>query len=74
MQRPRNRTLSIRVSRHAVWTHAFQGLTLVVSLLANMEINKIFVRNLHPACSKEELHELFSPFGTIKDVRLVHKL
>jgi len=39
-----------------------------------MEINKIFVRNLHPACSKEELHELFSPFGTIKDVRLVHKL
>lgn len=40
----------------------------------NMEINKIFVRNLHPACSKEELHELFSPFGTIKDVRLVHKL
>ncbi|XP_039496669.1 RNA-binding protein 4F [Drosophila santomea] len=40
----------------------------------NMEINKIFVRNLHPACSKEELHELFSPFGSIKDVRLVHKL
>ncbi|XP_017009254.2 RNA-binding protein 4F [Drosophila takahashii] len=39
----------------------------------HLEINKIFVRNLHPACSKEELHELFSPFGNIKDVRLVHK-
>ncbi|XP_017065975.1 RNA-binding protein 4F [Drosophila eugracilis] len=40
----------------------------------HLEINKIFVRNLHPACSKEELQELFSPFGNIKDVRLVHKL
>ncbi|XP_037724843.1 RNA-binding protein 4F [Drosophila subpulchrella] len=39
----------------------------------NLEINKIFVRNLHPACTKEELHGLFSPFGNIKDVRLVHK-
>ncbi|KAH8367933.1 hypothetical protein KR084_004550, partial [Drosophila pseudotakahashii] len=39
----------------------------------HLEINKIFVRNLHPACIKEELHELFSPFGNIKDVRLVYK-
>ncbi|EDV34468.1 uncharacterized protein Dana_GF20948, isoform B [Drosophila ananassae] len=39
-----------------------------------LETNKIFVRNLYPACTKEELQELFSPFGNIKDVRLVHKL
>ncbi|XP_016961353.1 RNA-binding protein 4F [Drosophila biarmipes] len=39
----------------------------------HLEVNKIFVRNLHPACTKEELHGLFSPFGNIKDVRLVHK-
>ncbi|XP_039153914.1 RNA-binding protein 4F isoform X1 [Drosophila simulans] len=40
----------------------------------NMEINKIFVRNLYSGCSKKELYDLFSPFGTIIDVRLVYKL
>ncbi|XP_033170171.1 RNA-binding protein 4F isoform X1 [Drosophila mauritiana] len=39
----------------------------------NMEINKIFVRNLYSGCSKKELYDLFSPFGTIIDVRLVYK-
>ncbi|XP_032581162.1 RNA-binding protein 4F isoform X1 [Drosophila sechellia] len=40
----------------------------------NMEINKIFVRNLYSGCSKKELYDLFSSFGTIIDVRLVYKL
>ncbi|KAH8287015.1 hypothetical protein KR054_000574, partial [Drosophila jambulina] len=39
----------------------------------HLETNKVFVRNLHPACTKEELQELFQPFGHVKDVRLVHK-
>ncbi|KAH8245516.1 hypothetical protein KR032_011216, partial [Drosophila birchii] len=39
----------------------------------HMETNKVFVRNLHPACTKEELQELFKPFGHVKDVRLVHR-
>ncbi|XP_016983349.1 uncharacterized protein LOC108047610 [Drosophila rhopaloa] len=39
----------------------------------HLEANKIFLKNLHPDCSEEELHELFGPYGTIKDVRLVRK-
>ncbi|KAI8035414.1 hypothetical protein M5D96_011757 [Drosophila gunungcola] len=39
----------------------------------HLESNKIFLRNLHPACCKEELQDLFKPYGNIKDVRLVHK-
>ncbi|KAH8304423.1 hypothetical protein KR059_009102, partial [Drosophila kikkawai] len=39
----------------------------------HLETNKVFVRNLHPAVTKEELMELFQPFGQVKDVRLVHK-
>ncbi|KAH8236208.1 hypothetical protein KR026_008881, partial [Drosophila bipectinata] len=38
-----------------------------------LETNKIFVKNLHNDCTKVELQNLFSPFGTIKDVRLVQK-
>ncbi|KAH8339663.1 hypothetical protein KR074_001962, partial [Drosophila pseudoananassae] len=38
-----------------------------------LETNKIFVKNLYHECTKEELQELFSPFGIIKDVRLVQK-
>ncbi|XP_017051921.1 RNA-binding protein 4F [Drosophila ficusphila] len=39
----------------------------------SIELNKIFVRNLHPASTSAEVQELFAPFGNIKDVRLVHK-
>ncbi|KAH8262101.1 hypothetical protein KR038_004089, partial [Drosophila bunnanda] len=39
----------------------------------HLEANKVFVKNLHPATTKEELQALFAPFGNLKDVRIVFK-
>ncbi|KRG07408.1 RNA-binding protein 4F isoform X2 [Drosophila mojavensis] len=39
----------------------------------NMETNKIFVKNLYPQCTKEDLINAFESFGVIKDVRLVYR-
>jgi multiple RNA-binding domain-containing protein 1 len=35
-----------------------------------MDTSRLFVRNLAFTCSKEELQELFSPFGTVTDVHI----
>ncbi|EDW62514.1 RNA-binding protein 4F isoform X1 [Drosophila virilis] len=39
----------------------------------NLEVNKIFIKNLYPRCTKEDLSDAFKCFGNIKDVRLVYK-
>ncbi|KAH8387346.1 hypothetical protein KR093_006497, partial [Drosophila rubida] len=38
-----------------------------------LETNKIFIKNLHAACTQEELSKAFQGYGNIKDVRLVFK-
>ncbi|TDG43260.1 hypothetical protein AWZ03_010317 [Drosophila navojoa] len=40
---------------------------------SNMEKNKIFIKNLYPQCTKEDLISAFESFGVIKDVRLVYR-
>lgn len=37
----------------------------------NMELNKLFVKGLPPKATKDDLVKLFSPYGSLKDVRLV---
>ncbi|XP_020800703.1 RNA-binding protein 4F [Drosophila serrata] len=39
----------------------------------DLEANKVFVKNVHPDCTKAELGQLFNNHGNIKDVRLIFK-
>lgn len=38
---------------------------------ASLEKNKLFVKGIEPKATKEEVEQLFTPFGKLKDVRIV---